>query len=89
MFFFNIGDQFQFGQEYTISNILFLRKDELSKTKFIDSQYHDIDSRSFLVELITLFDIVESIVEYIVEDFSCIFSLKSFGHVLLLILSNG
>ena len=45
--FFNIGDQFQFGQEYTISNIPFLRKDELCKTKFIDSQYHDIDSRSF------------------------------------------
>ena len=44
---------------------------------------------NFLVDLITLFDIVESIVEYIVEDFSCIFSLKSFGHVLLLILSNG
>ena len=43
-------------------------------------------SHSFSIDLITLFDIVESIVEYVVEDFSCIFSLKSFWHVLLLIL---
>ena len=46
-FFFNIGDRFQFGREYTISNTPFLTKDELCKTKFIDSQYYDIDLRSF------------------------------------------